>query len=70
MLAGERFVGWEVELRVLADYVGILPGSLGGRVAREVRRVLNLVERPPLHAAAAALTNDARRIHAAHPSRE
>lgn len=48
-LAGKNFAGREKELTMLRNYVGVLPpGSLLTGVVRAARRVLNLLEKPPL----------------------
>jgi len=48
-LVGSHFVGRARELARLADYVEVLPpGSVTGRVTRNLRQVLNLSEKPPL----------------------
>jgi hypothetical protein len=48
-LAGTNFAGRTRELQELRDYVGVLPpGSMKGRVARAVRKVVRLQENPPI----------------------
>jgi hypothetical protein len=48
-LAGSHFRGRKEELRILAEYLGLRePASAITRVVWEVRRILSLVEQPPL----------------------